>query len=112
MGIPPVNALYVYQYNDAKVLTEDEVTAGNAEAISKYTSFAFNLPSYMDIDLYNLKNKIANNYMGNFTPRMSVVLGGKMILLSRGIYKINATYILPGKKIVTSTVPMNIKFLM
>ncbi len=112
MGIPPVNALYVYQDNDSKVLTDDDVSNGNTEAISQYTSFAFNLPNYMDNDLYELKNKIANNYLGKFTQRMSVVLNGKMILLAPGVYKLTAKYILPGKNIVTSTIPMNIRFLL
>jgi hypothetical protein len=112
MGIPPVNALYVYQYNDSKILTDDEISNGQAQAISQYTSFAYNLPNYIDNDLYELKNKIANSYLGKCTQRMIAVLNGKMILLSAGVYKINASYYLPGKKIKTSTVPMNINFLL
>jgi hypothetical protein len=108
MGIPPVNAIYVYQSNDQKELTESEISNGAASQISEYTSFAFNLSNYMDYDLSNLKDEIANSYLGHITTRMATVLNGKMWLLTSGTYQIDVGYYLPGKTTANSTTRLNI----
>jgi hypothetical protein len=43
---------------------------------------------------------------------MVTAIKGKMILLTPGIYRINVSYFLPGKEIKTSTIQMNIRYML
>jgi hypothetical protein len=111
-GIPPVKAMYVYQYNDNKILGEDEISSGVANQISKYTSVVYNLPYEMHKDLSDLKSRIVNSYWNSMTSDMTYLLNSRPKLLYKGYYKYNADYYLPGKTNYNSRTPMSYRFLL
>jgi hypothetical protein len=111
-GIPPVSAMYVYQYNDNKILGEEEVSSGVANRISKYTSVMYNLPYEMNKDLSDLKNRIVNSYWNSMTSDMIYLLNSRPKLLYKGYYNYNADYYLPGKTNYNSRTPMSYRFLL
>jgi hypothetical protein len=105
-GVPPVKGLYVGQSTVARVLSDEEIQAKQADVVLNDGSFVFNLPHYVAADHGNLKSQVATYYSNtnNISARLKKILDNNYKLLYYEKYPVTISYQLPGTKKVTSQI--------
>ncbi len=112
LGIPPSKAIDLFQMEPYTQISDD--MAAQEIMMNKTTpliAYEYNIPSAVDADVFELKCKAANSvaHGAPLSSTISSMLEYTPSLLTRGDYYVNVSYQLPGKDIVTSTVPLNMK---
>ncbi|WP_291911035.1 hypothetical protein [Chitinophaga sp. CB10] len=101
LGVPPVRAVSLRQYNQGMLL--------NGDAQTKYTgisTFVYNLPHYMERDNYQLISKIVNNIYArgaDYPAKVKSMILQPFKAIRKGSYRFKVSYVLPGTNVVTST---------
>jgi len=112
LGIPPTKSIDFWQLNDHYLLNETDISLGQVRLKDDKTHFVYTLPQIWARDYYDIRNGLANLVANGFSPdsRMnSILLKYPWPQVSAGNYPIKLEYVLPGRKIVTSTRIINLK---
>lgn len=112
LGIPPTKTIDFWQLNDHYLLSEMDISSGQIRLKDNKTHFVYTLPQIWARDYYDIRNGLANLVADGFTPdsRMNaILLKYPWPQVSAGNYPIKLEYVLPGRKIVTSTRVINLK---
>ena len=112
LGIPPTKTIDFSQVNDHYLLNEADISSGQSSLRDNFGHFVYTLPQIWAKDYYDIRNGLSNLVADGFTPdaRMNaILLKYPWPQVSAGNYPIKLEYVLPGRKIVTSTRVINLK---
>jgi hypothetical protein len=102
----PVQAVSIYSGDDNKLLTDDEITSGQASGFGEQGIFCYALPYSCFRDFVAVKESIARRTLyGQITPQEASLLSTDFPpVVLQGDYPVAVSYVLPGQNIVSSTV--------
>lgn len=112
IGIPPINALTIWETNSERRLRDVEIQAGKATIFDDNIGIVNMLPEYWLRDFYETKNALREKYSSE--EEISVEKVKKIYLKpyapvpNSGNYPVLFQYKLPGKNIITSSKEINI----
>lgn len=105
LGVPPVKAVYIRQYPNDKMLSEDDISGTGNIGTPDAAAFVYNAAHFIDQDYYNIQTKLAAYYAQKpvENEQAKQILSGMFPGLKSGNYPIDIKYVLPGINKVTST---------
>ncbi|WP_320020380.1 hypothetical protein [Labilibaculum manganireducens] len=112
LGLPPTKTIDIWQTNDTYLLNETDVATGQIRMHDNVSQFVYTLPNLWARDYYDIRNGLANLVADGYTPNAkmnAILLKYPWPQVSAGNYPIKLEYVLPGRKIVTSTRVINLK---
>jgi hypothetical protein len=103
LGIPPVGAVSIVQTPDNLEIDQTnpfEIPLGGAQQY-----YFYDLPNYMALDFLDIQAKVAQRYLTykEKNPRIESILWGQFPVISKGPYKVNVQYHMPGRDGVRSS---------
>jgi hypothetical protein len=108
VGAPPVKGVYLRQTPSGLSFQQDV-----AAQYTGLSGFVYNLPHYIERDYLDVQSSIANAYARKNLPVLSDkqvhMISTPFTPISKGAYKLNVKYVLPGTGIVTSTKEITIQ---
>jgi len=105
---PPADKVEILTGLPDKQLTDDEMTVSAASGYNTQGIFRYAIPYWCARDFFAAKENIAQRALkGQITQQEAELLATNFPpVVFKGDYPVNASYVLPGKKITTSTVGM------
>jgi hypothetical protein len=99
LGITPVKAIRLRQYPKMISLKDGEISNYLAEGTPTEGAFIYNLPYFIDKDLYHLQNKASNKYadVSPLPAGVAALLEGTFPVIKAGVYRVKVKYVLPGQ---------------
>lgn len=113
-GVPPIYSVVPELRATAPMLTQAQMTSGNALSISGDIKLHYQMPTYTYKDHRHLRLKAINKYAGVHSSRIPV--GAKLLMhdtyqnFMDGTYKVKLEYRLPGTQRLSSTKTINIQW--
>ena len=104
MGLPPVNAVSIYQ-NPADI----ELVNGTLNYTSyQILRYSYDLPMYMIEDFGDIQRQVVSRYISKpaVSDRIAKIISNTFPVLREGSYKVNVNYRLPGSTTPQYTKPM------
>ncbi len=104
---PPVNALKIRNDVTDKQLSDDEITSGIPSGTNPGGNITYSIPYWSSIDLSLHKNAIASkiaNGKSISTLETKVVNTVYAPRITKSVYPVEISYVLPGKNITTSRI--------
>jgi len=98
LGVPPVRGIYFRQYPSNKVLTQDEIAAGQGGYITDMGAIIYNLTHYYAKDYLDLQRQVASKYANSTltNSRLIYLLETPFPKIRFGDYKVDVKYVMPG----------------
>ncbi|MFN6944817.1 MAG: hypothetical protein ACK4ND_07695 [Cytophagaceae bacterium] len=110
LGLPPSRGIFIGQADTQKEVTENEALSGNAQALTGSASIVYMLPFYYYMDYQEIRQHVANTLIKEGTnSRVDEILTGRLVSIKPGVYELDASYILPGTDIISSSYKVSIK---
>jgi hypothetical protein len=105
IGVPPVKAVYIRQYPNNRMLTEDDLSGTDVYGTPDAAAFVYNAAHFIDQDFYDIRNKLANYYANSSVTNTQAanILSSMFPGIKQGDYPVNIKYVLPGINKVTTT---------
>ena len=107
VGVPPVKGIYLRQTPNALSLAQDAPAQ-----YSGLSGFVYNLPHYIEKDYLDIQSSIANAYVNKWitlSDKQTYMIKTPFTPISKGAYRLNIKYVLPGTGTVTSTKEITIQ---
>lgn len=104
LGVPPLHALYIEQFNPDQRVTTNEVQFGTSSGTDRTASLVNNMVFEVYEDYYHLKQNAAWLSQYRREPWINRILTGPFTPIMPGQYKVSIRYVLPGINETTSTV--------
>jgi hypothetical protein len=110
LGVPPLKAINIRQNPNDKVLEEAELNGSANANITDAAAFIYNLPFYMEKDYIEIQGQAANAYINSSakSDRITKLLSTSFPAISKGNYKFDVKYVLPGANSASTTKEVNI----
>jgi hypothetical protein len=104
LGIVPTKAVFLYQHPHELMLTHDDISGGQYLCESTVGRIDYFLAYYMYHDFIDLANQAANYCAAHGrSTQMEKLITGRFPYIKKGAYPVTIKYVLPGKKLVTSS---------
>lgn len=112
IGIPPVDPIIIWQVNDKRKVSDEEIEAGDVTYFDDYFQIVLMLPEYWKLDYIETQKAIRGKYENEeeISDEMQKKLYSQWYgpRPSAGNYPVLFEYKLPGKNIITSFKEINI----
>jgi hypothetical protein len=107
LGYPPKEGVWLFNSMGSRSLSDDEIATGTSLSISPEGVLVYSVPFWSSRDFFYQKNVIAEK-IANKTPLSkteSLVISKEFPpMVKKGDYPVLVKYVLPGKKIISSSV--------
>ncbi len=108
-GIPPIEAVYIYQFNTDRQLTPEAIESGLVPGVTGQADFKYDIPFHMYQDFNSLKAQAAAHPGKSGSAYLRTLVNGSFPgLRSRMNYPIKIQYVLPGTDTPTTEQTLNL----